>query len=75
MRRPTIREINNTIATIRQAYPFSDDAEISMVDLRSMDIGSVLTLFEIDKDTGSEVTISRKIEYDNIDTGLLQNKQ
>ena len=69
MRRPTIREINNTISNIRKSYPFSDNAEISMVDLRSMDIGSVLTLFEIDKDTGSEVTISRKIIFEGLDDG------
>lgn len=51
MRKPTIKELDNTIRAIREVYPFSDNAEI------------ILTLRETD-DTGTDVAISRKILFE-----------
>lgn len=63
MRKPTIKELNNTICAIREVYPFSDNAEIILFDLPSMSQSELLTLHETD-DTGADVMISKKILFE-----------
>jgi hypothetical protein len=70
MRRPTIRELNNTISAIRESFPFSDDAEIDLYNVYSNDQSDTLTLREIDSNTDADVMISKKILFEVKDDKL-----
>ena len=57
---PTISEFIKTLETMRKAYPFTDQARIQMApNLRNNALE--LTITEIDKDTNTEVVLTRGI--------------
>jgi len=67
-RSPTIAELEETIRVIRKEYDFTDNATVVLMEfaIRGADPG-VLTLYEKNRETGVEVTVSR--EYVRLNEG------
>lgn len=59
----TITEFNETLETMRKAYPFKDDKTriISFYDLKS-NSNNQIALCTVDEDTKTEITMVKEVE-------------